>query len=110
MLSLLTGEQFPELRTLLSAGEELTSELLRAWLRPGLEIYNGYGPTECSIGSTFMRLDASTPLPPPIGLPKPNYRAYVLDAAPQPGPRRRHRRAAHRRRRASPAATSTAPT
>ncbi len=50
VLSLLTGEQFPELRTLLSAGEELTSELLRAWLRPGLEIYNGYGPTECSIG------------------------------------------------------------
>ena len=46
VLSLLTGEQFPELRTLLSAGEELTSELLRAWLRPGLEIYNGYGPTE----------------------------------------------------------------
>ncbi|HEX3492346.1 MAG TPA: condensation domain-containing protein, partial [Streptosporangiaceae bacterium] len=56
VLSLLTGEQFPELRTLLSAGEELTSELLRAWLRPGLEIYNGYGPTECSIGSTFMKL------------------------------------------------------
>jgi amino acid adenylation domain-containing protein len=86
VLSLLTGEQFPELRTLLSAGEELTSELLRAWLRPGLEIYNGYGPTECSIGSTFMRLDASTPLPPPIGAPKPNYRAYVLDAHLNPVP------------------------
>ena len=86
VLSLLTGEQFPELRTLLSAGEELTSELLRAWLRPGLEIYNGYGPTECSIGSTFMRLDATTQLPPPIGRPKPNYRAYVLDAHLNPVP------------------------
>ena len=86
VLNLLTGEQFPELRTLLSAGEELTSELLRAWLRPGLEIYNGYGPTECSIGSTFMRLEPTTQLPPPIGRPKPNYRAYVLDAHLNPVP------------------------
>jgi amino acid adenylation domain-containing protein len=86
VLALLTGEQFPHLRTLLSAGEELTSDLLRAWLRPGLEIYNGYGPTEASIGSTFMKLEASTPLPPPIGRPKPNYRAYVLDGYLNPVP------------------------
>ena len=86
VLALLTGEQFPQLRTLLSAGEELTSELLRAWLRPGLEIYNGYGPTECSIGSTFMKLEPTTQLPPPIGRPKPNYRAYVLDAHLNPQP------------------------
>jgi amino acid adenylation domain-containing protein len=86
VLTLLTGEDFPDLQTLLSAGEELTSELLRSWLRDGLEIYNGYGPTEASIGSTFMRLDASTPLPPPIGRPKPNYRAYVLDPQLNPVP------------------------
>ncbi len=86
VLALLTGEQFPELRTLLSAGEELTSELLRAWLRPGLEIYNGYGPTECSIGSTFMKLEPTTQLPPPIGRPKPNYQAYVLDTHLYPVP------------------------
>jgi acyl-coenzyme A synthetase/AMP-(fatty) acid ligase len=79
VLSLLAGQDFPGLRTLLSAGEELNSELLRAWLRDGLEIYNGYGPTECAIGSTFMRLEPATPLPPPIGRPKPNYQAYVLD-------------------------------
>src|SRR5215471_8998425 len=66
VLALLTGEHFPHLRTLLSAGEELTSELLRGWLRDGLDIYNGYGPTETAIGATFMKLDASTPLPPPI--------------------------------------------
>ncbi|MGH3394349.1 MAG: non-ribosomal peptide synthetase [Streptosporangiaceae bacterium] len=86
VLSLLTGEDFPDLHTLLSAGEELTTELLRAWLRPGLEIYNGYGPTECSIGSTFMSLDPDSPLPPPIGRPKPNYQAYVLDAHLNPVP------------------------
>ncbi len=86
VLSLLTGEDFPGLRTLLSAGEELTSELLRHWLRDGLEFYNGYGPTECSIGSTFMKLEPSTPLPPPIGRPKPNYQAYVLDQHLNPVP------------------------
>jgi amino acid adenylation domain-containing protein len=86
VLNLLTGEEFPDLRVLLSAGEELSSELLGAWLREGLEIYNGYGPTEASIGSTFMLLEPSTPLPPPIGQPKPNYQAYVLDAHLNPVP------------------------
>jgi acyl-coenzyme A synthetase/AMP-(fatty) acid ligase len=86
VLPLLAGEQFPELRTLLSAGEELSSELLRAWQRDGLEIYNGYGPTEASIGSVFMKLEPTTPLPPPIGRPKPNYQAYVLDPHLNPVP------------------------
>ena len=86
VLTLLTGQHFPELRTLLSAGEELTSELLRGWLRDDLDIYNGYGPTEASIGATFMKLDHTTPLPPPIGRPKPNYRAYILDSHLNPVP------------------------
>jgi len=86
VLNLLVGEEFPDLATLLSAGEELTSDLLGHWLRDGLEIYNGYGPTEASIGSTFMRLDPATPLPPPIGRPKPNYQAYVLDSYLNPMP------------------------
>jgi amino acid adenylation domain-containing protein len=86
VLNLLIGEDFPGLRTLLSAGEELTSDLLRAWLRDGLEIYNGYGPTEAAMGATFMRLDESVPLPPPIGRPKPNYRVYVLDPQLNPVP------------------------
>jgi amino acid adenylation domain-containing protein len=86
VLNLLIGQQFPDLRTLLSSGEELSSELLKAWLHIGADIYNGYGPTECSIGSVFMKLAPSTPLPPPIGRPKPNYRAYVLDPHLNPVP------------------------
>jgi amino acid adenylation domain-containing protein len=86
VLNLLTGEDFPGLRTLLSAGEELSSELLGGWLRPDLDIFNGYGPTEASIGATYMKLDASTQLPPPIGRPKPNYQVYVLDAYLNPVP------------------------
>jgi amino acid adenylation domain-containing protein len=86
VLNLLKGEEFPGLRTLLSSGEELSSDLLRAWLREGLDFFNGYGPTEASMGATFMRMDASTQLPPPIGRPKPNYRVYVLDSYLNPVP------------------------
>ncbi|HEX9624111.1 MAG TPA: amino acid adenylation domain-containing protein [Streptosporangiaceae bacterium] len=89
VLSLLTSEEFPDLHTLLSAGEELTSELLRAWMRNGggtLEFYNGYGPTEAAIGSLFMKLEPDTQLPPPIGRPKPNYQAYILDEHLNPVP------------------------
>ena len=78
VVNLLTGQDFPDLQVLLSAGEELSTELLRAWLRPGLRLYNGYGPTEATIGATFGELDG-TVFPPPIGRPKPNYQAYVLD-------------------------------
>jgi amino acid adenylation domain-containing protein len=85
VVSLLTGEQFPDLRILLSAGEELSADLVRRWLRPGLHFYNGYGPTEAAIGSTFMEIDGSV-FPPPIGRPKPNYQAYVLDPQLNPVP------------------------
>jgi acyl-coenzyme A synthetase/AMP-(fatty) acid ligase/acyl carrier protein len=85
VVSLLTGEPFPDLRILLSAGEELSADLVRKWLRPGLHFYNGYGPTEAAIGSCFMEIDGSV-FPPPIGRPKPNYQAYVLDAHLRPVP------------------------
>jgi amino acid adenylation domain-containing protein len=75
---LLDGD-FPALRTLVTAGEELPPEVLRKWLRPGLRLYNGYGPTETAVLATVAELDG-TIVPPPIGRPAPNYRAYVLDA------------------------------
>ena len=86
VLNLLTGEQFPDQRVLISAGEELSSELVRAWLRPGLRMCNGYGPTEVTIGATIMELRPDDITPPPIGMPKPNYRAYVLDPHLNPVP------------------------
>jgi amino acid adenylation domain-containing protein len=78
VVNLLTGQEFPDLRVLLSAGEELSAELVKAWLRPGLHFYNGYGPTEAAIGACFGEMDG-TIFPPPIGRPKPNYQVYVLD-------------------------------
>ncbi|MDQ2956500.1 MAG: amino acid adenylation domain-containing protein [Actinomycetota bacterium] len=85
VVNLLTGQDFPDLRVLLSAGEELSAELVKSWLRPGLHFYNGYGPTEAAIGATFGEMDG-TSFPPPIGRPKPNYQVYVLDSYLNPVP------------------------
>ncbi|HEY2550764.1 MAG TPA: amino acid adenylation domain-containing protein, partial [Streptosporangiaceae bacterium] len=86
VLTLLGDEQFGDLRVLEACGEELPSELARRWIRPGLRFANGYGPTETAVTAAFAELDASTPLPPPIGRPPPNCTAYVLDPHLHPVP------------------------
>jgi thioesterase domain-containing protein len=86
VLSLLAAYDFPGLRSLVSGGEELPSELAAAWLRPGLGFYNTYGPTEAAVVTTWIQLDGQTQLPPPIGRPLPNYQAYVLDEQLNPVP------------------------
>jgi amino acid adenylation domain-containing protein len=87
VLSLLTGEDFPGLRTLMAAGEELPAELARHWLgQRSPTLVNGYGPTEATVLATWAELDASTPLPPPIGYPLPGGQAYVLDEHLNPVP------------------------
>ncbi len=86
ILGLISDEQFPDLRVLLTGGDELPSELVGPWLRPGLRFVNAYGPTEAAVIATYAELDPSTPLPPPIGLPMPNHQVYVLDADLNPVP------------------------
>ena len=86
VLSLIADQQFPDLRMLMAAGEELPADLVRRWVRPGLTFVNGYGPTEATVIATYQELDA-TMIPPPIGLPTwPNYRGYVLDEGLRPVP------------------------
>jgi amino acid adenylation domain-containing protein len=86
VLGLLSDRQFPTLHAIGTGGEELPSELARRWIRPGLRLVNDYGPTEAAVTATSMDLDASSPLPPAIGLPLPNYQAYVLDPHLNPVP------------------------
>jgi amino acid adenylation domain-containing protein len=87
VLNLLPDGDYPDLRILMVGGEELPTALARRWIRPGLRLFNVYGPTETTVNATQAELDASTPMPPPIGLPvRPNYRAYVLDQHLNPVP------------------------
>jgi thioesterase domain-containing protein len=87
VLGLLPERDYPDLRILMTAGDELPSELARRWIQPGLSLVNGYGPTETTVLATYAELHPGTSLPPPIGFPIwPNYQAYVLDQRLNPVP------------------------
>ncbi|MFJ8147806.1 amino acid adenylation domain-containing protein [Streptomyces sp. NPDC096048] len=78
------------LRLLFSAGEALHGELvarLREKAGPALEVWNTYGPTECSIDITAQPVDpAQTSGAIPIGRPIPGMRVLVLDPNGDPVP------------------------
>ena len=79
------GEQLPDLRLLVSAGEQLATELVRSW-GVGRRFVNAYGPTETTVCATYGTCDPSIAIVPPIGRPIPNLRAHVLDAELAPVP------------------------
>lgn len=56
-------------------GEALTSAKL-----PDFSLYNGYGPTECTVMSTIYPIRFDEDLP-PIGKALANYSVYVLDSS-----------------------------
>ncbi len=77
------------LRLLFSAGEPLHAELCHRLLArvPQAQIWNTYGPTECSVDLTEHRFDpAQTTGPVPIGRPLGGVRALVLDPRGRPVP------------------------
>jgi thioesterase domain-containing protein len=85
VLGLLADQDFPDLRLLVSGGDALLPELARAWLRDGQRLVNAYGPTEAAVVSLSCEVDGKS-WPVPIGLPMPNYQAYVLDQQLSPVP------------------------
>ncbi|WP_441245335.1 amino acid adenylation domain-containing protein [Kitasatospora sp. McL0602] len=76
------------LRLLFSAGEALHAELVQRVLRlVDVEVWNTYGPTECSIDVTAHRFDRTQLAGPvPIGRPIENMRVLVADANGLPVP------------------------
>jgi pristinamycin I synthase-3/4 len=86
-----TGRPLSALRLVLSSGEPLLLADVRdarTTLCPAGEVVNQYGPTECTMTTTFHRVGAAdegreVAL---IGCPIANARVYVLDVAGQPAP------------------------
>jgi amino acid adenylation domain-containing protein len=79
--------EWPEttlLRYLLTGGDALRKGPL-----PNLPfaVVNNYGPTECTVVSTFGLITADGPTPPPIGRAIKGATAYILDENRRPVPR-----------------------
>ncbi|MEW2500996.1 amino acid adenylation domain-containing protein [Amycolatopsis sp. NPDC047767] len=72
----------PELRALFVGLEAFPAELVNRWNTEGREFHNGYGPTEATVACIDHRCPHEHhEAMPPIGLPLPGYRAYVVDPA-----------------------------
>ncbi len=79
------------LRTVISAGEACTPDVVAAWA-PGRRFINAYGPSEVTIGPTGHVVNDGRPTVPvlaanaPIGRPIANITAYILDRRLRPVP------------------------
>jgi acyl-coenzyme A synthetase/AMP-(fatty) acid ligase/acyl carrier protein len=78
IMPLLSPETFRALRIAFVGGEEFSGELVNRW-NPGRHLYNGYGPTECTVTMIVEECPGTWEASPPIGLPMTNHVAHVLD-------------------------------
>jgi len=84
LLVTLPAEQLPALQTVVVTGEACFPELPEFWA-PGRHFFNGYGPTETTIGAAFLKCeDPGQKLS--IGRPYANMQLYILDRHLQPVP------------------------
>ncbi|HFQ95772.1 MAG TPA: amino acid adenylation domain-containing protein, partial [Anaerolineae bacterium] len=87
LLAVLPDAVLSDLRIVVSAGEACTWEVVKRWAH-GRKFFNGYGPTETSVGVSLrqVRAEEANDQPVPIGKPIPNLTFHVLDAHQQPVP------------------------
>ncbi len=86
VLAALPVDDLPALQTIAVGGEVCPAALVARWAT-GRRFCNGYGPTECTVLSTFSRCEDLDPeQPPSIGRPIPGVEVHILDSALQPVP------------------------
>jgi amino acid adenylation domain-containing protein len=87
VLDLLPAGEYPDLRVLMTGGDEHPAKLARRWVHPGLRLANGYGPTETTVLCSYADVGDATQSPLPFAPPVlPNYQMYVLDRQLNPVP------------------------
>ena len=82
VLELLPSGGLAHLKTIISAGEACTANIVNRW-SPGRRFYNAYGPTETTVCATIARCTGGDESP-PIGQPILNMQVYILDETLQP--------------------------
>ncbi|MFG1914993.1 amino acid adenylation domain-containing protein [Micromonospora sp. NPDC048898] len=85
VMPLLTPERLTGLRIAFVGGEAFSGELVNRW-NPGRRLFNGYGPTECTVTMIVEECPGTWDASPPIGRPMANHVAHVLDRDLRPVP------------------------
>lgn len=85
LLALLSPEEWPGLKTAISAGERCPAEIAARWSR-GRRFFNAYGPTETTIVVTVYEHDRVRALDTPIGRAIGGAQLYLLDQHLNPMP------------------------
>lgn len=87
MLTVLPPDELPELHSVMSVGEACTKDIVERWA-PGRTFWNGYGPTEATIGTSWCQIEIvdENQVNLPIGRPIANKEVYILDKNWQPVP------------------------
>ncbi|WP_039954690.1 amino acid adenylation domain-containing protein [Vibrio caribbeanicus] len=67
------------LRLLSLGGEKFSNKFTLEFTRAGIEVVNGYGPTEATVAVTTYRCRDNNEVNPSIGRPLPNVRTFILD-------------------------------
>ena len=78
VLAVMPEDELPELKTIVTAGEKCTTDLVRRWGN-GRQFVNAYGPTETTVCASMYETDPNLDMEPPIGRPIDNFQLYVLD-------------------------------
>ena len=84
VIATISDEEFPQLRTLVAAGESCPTEIVKRWA-PACRFLNAYGPTETTVCATIAEF-ADGDSNPVIGRPISNVRVYLLDQHLTPAP------------------------
>ncbi|MBA2678710.1 MAG: amino acid adenylation domain-containing protein, partial [Ktedonobacteraceae bacterium] len=77
VLAVLPDEELPALKTITSAGEACSAQIVSRW-SPGRTFFNAYGPTEATVCATAAQCTDGT-CQPPIGKAIAHKEVYVLD-------------------------------
>lgn len=79
MLAMISPEDCPSLRTVISAGEACSPGLAETWSE-GRRFFNAYGPTETTVCASMIEVQRRYSATVPIGRPLRNMRVYCLDS------------------------------
>ncbi len=85
VLAVMPEEALPNLKTIVTAGEKCTNDLVQRWADNRF-FFNAYGPTETTVCASMHLCDKGSAANPPIGRPIDNTELFILDAHLNPVP------------------------